>query len=165
MKTRVLLNLLVVFPIKCYKLYSIFFSCQRNCLGKFNPSEKITVQAICSSCDSISRRLLIYRWTLAIKESGQWVKVDLSAVAKTPLDRAILVVGGGMLKGGELYRVRVDSWFTGGVPGFSELAKTVNVPPSGGSCVTTPKQGYALNAIFKVDCQGWDDTELPLRFV
>ncbi len=92
--------------------------------------------------------------------------MDLAAVAKSSLVRNTLVIGGGELEGGKLYRIRITSWFDGAPSrGFAELAKLINVPPSGGSCVTTPSEGYALKEIFKVSCEGWEDTDIPLRFV
>lgn len=121
--------------------------------------------AVCSSCNSFSRHLLLYRWTLEVKEAEEWLSVDLASIAKSTLDRDTLVIAGGTLEGGKLYRIRVESWFPNGVSGFSELAKTVNVPPSGGSCDATPKEGYALKKIFKVQCTGWTDTETPLRLI
>ena len=101
-----------------------------------------------------------------MQEGDTWINVDLAAFAKTPLTRETLVIGGGQLEGGKLYRVRITSWFKGSTSrGFAELAKFINVPPTGGRCVTTPATGYALKEIFTVSCEGWEDTELPLRFV
>lgn len=92
--------------------------------------------------------------------------MDLAPIAKTPLDRSTLVISGGVLKGGKEYSIRITGHFTGATSkGYAELAKFVNVPPSGGVCVTTPSEGYALKEIFSVRCEGWKDTEPPLRFV
>lgn len=140
--------------------------CDRNCLGKFNPSEKITLTALCTSCTSSSAANLMYKWTLSVQEGETWTSVDLESIAKTPVDRNTVVVGGGKLEGGKMYRIRITSWFKGDTStGFAELAKVINVPPFGGVCVSTPSEGYALKKIFAVSCEGWEDTDLPLRFV
>ena len=137
-----------------------------NCLEKFNPSEKITLTALCTSCTPSSYTNLQYKWTLSVQEGDAWISVDLEAFAKTPLTRETLVIGGGQLEGGKLYSIRITSWFKGGTSqGFAELARYINVPPTGGNCSTTPSEGYALRKMFTVSCEGWEDTEVPLRFV
>ena len=138
--------------------------CDLNCLAKFNPSEKITLTALCTTCTPVSATRLKYIWTLSIEEGDSWRSVDLEAVSQSPIDRETLVIAGGKLEGGRLYRVRITSWFQGDISrGFAELIKAINVPPTGGTCVTTPTEGFALKEIFTVSCEGWEDTELPLK--
>ena len=142
------------------------FRCDLNCLEKFNPSEKITLTALCTSCTPVSATRLKYSWTLSVEEGDSWESVDLAANAQSPIDRETLVITGGKLEGGKLYRIRITSWFDGDISrGFAEVAKYINVPPTGGNCTTTPSEGYALKEIFTVTCEGWEDTELPLKYV
>ncbi|XP_028406520.1 polycystin-1-like isoform X2 [Dendronephthya gigantea] len=139
--------------------------CDRNCLEKFNPSEKITLTALCTSCTASSKARLKYKWRLSVFENNIWKKVELEPLANSPTSRDTVVVKGGVLEGGKLYSLRISSWFDGDSSiGFAELARYINVPPSGGKCVSTPSEGYAMKEIFEVNCEGWEDLDLPLRY-
>jgi len=137
-----------------------------------NPLERLVLETLCVDCKPTDQ--LGYEWSLFRLELGQdktkmesWVKQsNFAQNTSTGLDKGNIVVNPGYFIPGREYFLRLNAWKPGGYPGgFVEYQFIVNVGPSGGTCQVQPLHGFALDTDFKVQCNGWQDTDTPLQYM
>jgi hypothetical protein len=51
-----------------------------------------------------------------------------------------------------------------GKPGKAYTTVVVNTAPTSGKCVSSPLTGLAYNTSFTLQCSGWEDADLPLKY-
>jgi hypothetical protein len=51
-----------------------------------------------------------------------------------------------------------------GKPGKAYRTVVVNKAPTSGKCVASPPTGVAYNTTFTLQCSGWEDLDLPLKY-
>jgi hypothetical protein len=51
-----------------------------------------------------------------------------------------------------------------GKPGKAYRTVVVNKAPTSGHCIATPPTGLAYNTSFTLQCSGWEDADLPLKY-
>ena len=90
-----------------------------------------------------------YHWEVHLHTEGSWVLLEnFEDVILTRLSSRNLVIKEESLIGNRTYKIRVEVWRPGGIPGIAELIRTVNVPPFGGWCFASPQTGYALDTLY-----------------
>ena len=147
------------------KTSDIFFSsCKSNCESKLLPSDRLVLDAVCTSC---RRQVdLEYKWAAFERTSALKPVTDLQAYALGGLDQDSLVIEGNFFTPGKIYVVRLTASKPGGNPGKFDRDFTayLNTPPSSGSCFVQPSFGYARVTYFQILCQGWSDPDSPLSY-
>ena len=120
------------------------YSCLWNCLKKFNPTVKVSLEATCQNCRNVEN--LNYRWEIYLHSEGSWSLLEnIDDAILTRPSSPNLVIKEEWLLGNRTYKIRVLVWRSGGIPGIAEFIRKVNIPPFGGWCSASPKTGYALD--------------------
>lgn len=97
--------------------------------------------------------------------NNEWAEIPLpDAYTKTGTDKPNLVVLPGFFTPGSKYLFRLYSWRLGGKRGKVEFFADTNANPTNGTCVVEPLIGKAMSTLFKISCDGWNDTDLPLTY-
>jgi hypothetical protein len=131
------------------KFHKYFCRCLRNCLEKFNPTVRVSLEVTCQDCRNSDG--MNYRWQVSLFTEGSWLMLDnYDDVILTRPSSPNLVIKENSLVGNRTYKIRVEVSRPGGIPGVAELVRTVNVPPFGGWCFASPKTGYALDTLYGV---------------
>ncbi|XP_063305926.1 polycystin family receptor for egg jelly [Pelobates fuscus] len=136
--------------------------CIENCRQILIPTERFSLSGKCLDCSKTSRPQ--YEWSLyqGSKEMGfDWASKTttgrsiayLSIIAKTFVDIADI-----------WYTIvlKVTTWT--GAPAINKYLFFVNSPPKAGRCDINPSVGFTLQTRFKVNCNGFSDSNLPLSY-
>jgi hypothetical protein len=103
-------------------------------------------------------------WSLRAPEGAVLANSD-SDTGLTSLD---LALKGGVLQPGTKYTLQLLAAAVSAPAniGRGSLTFTTNMPPSGGSCSSTPSLGRSLDDAFSFDCTSWNDlaTDQPLVY-
>ena len=125
--------------------------------GKHDPAAQLVLQSI---FDSKNASLSYMSWEC---ESANLNMSDRS-LFRSGLDGRNLVVAPSSLVAGSVYRFRFSVSVVGGGLGAAGVAVIVNSPPAQGTCGASPPTGTALQTRFKLQCSGWNDEDVPLRY-
>ena len=147
--------------------YFFYCSCpDRNCLMNLQPSIDLRLEATCEG-QCIAFRLS-FRWELQIRSGNQWSRMDLPVdlnmettnrdfIIKSYIFENVLGPGGECL-------VQLEVRRQGGRAGYITKILRVNEPPQDGNCSCSPSTGEISNTEFQVFCDGWTDSDQPLRY-
>jgi hypothetical protein len=102
-----------------------------------------------------------YEWSV-LSNNLDLADSSLLLTTRTSKD---LVLKAGVMQPGALYEfgllVYADN---AGKPGKAYKTVVVNKAPTGGKCVSSPLTGLAYNTSFTLQCSGWEDADLPLKY-
>ena len=111
-----------------------------------SPLVKLSIKSQCRGlqCSKISS----YEWRLYQQfkrnTSFTWQrKHNLRLVTSTPLNSSDIVIKGGSLTGGNMYRLALFITITDGLWGVSAYDFSTARPPTGGNCSITPPSGIS----------------------
>lgn len=74
-----------------------------------------------------------------------------------------MILPGFFVSGAE-YRFRLYSWRLGGRQGVVQFIARTNANPTNGTCAVEPLTGKAMSTLFKISCDKWNDSDLPLSY-
>lgn len=144
-----------------------------NVLAKKNPFKRLIMESRCIDCGLSDR--LGYQWKLSLlleeakkdDESAWQEKTDWTDYTQaTGLEASSLIIEAGYLIPGRTYRLQLNAWRPGGYPGGYVIEEmTMNIAPSGGTCSVPVSEGFALETLFNVVCEGWSDPDVPLSYL
>lgn len=144
-----------------------------NVLAKKNPFKRLIMESRCIDCGLSDR--LGYQWKLSLlleeatkdDESAWEEKTDWTDYTQaTGLDASSLIIEAGYLIPGRTYRLQLNAWRPGGYPGGYVIEEmTMNIAPSRGTCSVPVSEGFALETLFNVVCEGWSDPDVPLSYL
>ena len=140
-----------------------------NCLGKLNPSSKLSMMGKCTGDSCIGN--ILYDWSIYIKNgtlpNGQiyWI-LDAYVMKQVEVYRKSLtfVVKKDLLQPDKVYKFKLEGGRLGGSKGLAQRNAITNSPPNGGYCSADTTVGEALETEFMFWCEKWDDEDVPLRY-
>ncbi|XP_068694084.1 polycystin-1-like protein 2 [Montipora foliosa] len=144
-------------------------SCTQTCPKKVNIDQKMSLKGHCVECFGE----LTFLWELYQHINAS--NVDPTDTSKMKKDQNLekktttgikslnLVVKPNTLHPDCRYTV-IFKAFRG--QQYGEFLQTLetNSPPKNGSCEVTPKNGSAMHTLFRINCSGWEDVDLPLTY-
>ena len=141
--------------------------CFINCLPKISPSVRLSVSSECHGlqCFQISS----YEWILHQRYEGNastaWQrKYDLELITSTPLNASNIVINGGSLAAGNMYRLALFITTNDGLWAMSAYDISTALPPTRGTCSITPSSGISLESHFNLSCINWTSDSNPLSY-
>ncbi|XP_048575605.1 uncharacterized protein LOC5520271 isoform X3 [Nematostella vectensis] len=146
---------------------SVDIRCIINCGARTSLSSRLKLSTNCTSPEQTCAKPLTYSWSLQSWDVGSssWTTVpDLQSKIFTSLSSPDIYVKKNVLSSGTKYRLTVTISAPGLVPGVSSYDLETNSPPTGGTCEVTPTQGFVLETVFTLKCQGWTDLDNPLVY-
>ena len=148
-------------------IFLLHFRCFFNCQPKVSPLVKLSIKSQCRGlqCSKISS----YKWRLYqhFKRNTSFIwqrKHNLRLVTSTPLNSSDIVIKGGSLTGGNMYRLALFITITDGLWGVSAYDFSTARPPTGGNCSITPPNGISLKTDFNLSCSNWESDNTPLSY-
>jgi hypothetical protein len=102
-----------------------------------------------------------YEWSVL---SNNLDLMDSSLLLTTRTSKDLVLKAGVMQPGAEyvfglvVYADNTDK------PGQAYRTMVVNKAPTSGKCVVSPTTGLAYNTSFTLQCSGWEDADLPLKY-
>jgi hypothetical protein len=102
-----------------------------------------------------------YEWSVLSKN------LDLtnnSLLLTTRTSKNLVLKAGVMQPGAEYEFILLVYADETGKPGKAYRTVVVNKSPTSGKCVATPPTGLAYNTSFTLQCSGWEDADLPLKY-
>ncbi|XP_022780269.1 uncharacterized protein LOC111321599 [Stylophora pistillata] len=149
--------------------YELYFRCvqcrEEGSESVANPSSKLTFKGYGKARGG---KPINFNWKVKnCSKDGKdcAVPMDLKDFNSTPLDWKYLVIKPDKLQGGIRYKIILV-----GQVGDHEKQKTkqlrvrANIAPSKGNCTITPTEGQALKTLFNLTCNGFNDSDRPLRY-
>jgi hypothetical protein len=102
-----------------------------------------------------------YEWSVL---SNNLDLTDSSLLLTTRTSKNLVLKAGVMQPGAE-YEFGLLVYADGtGKPGKAYRTVVVNKAPTSGHCIATPPTGLAYNTSFTLQCSGWEDADLPLKY-
>ena len=148
-------------------IFLLHFRCFFNCQPKVSPLVKLSIKSQCRGlqCSKISS----YKWRLYqhFKRNTSFLwqrKHNLRLVTSTPLNSSDIVIKGGSLTGGNMYRLALFITITDGLWGVSAYDFSTARPPTGGNCSITLPSGISLKTDFNLSCSNWESDNTPLSY-
>ena len=151
----------------CFPTRTVF-----NILEKKNPFERLILESRCIDCKFGEQ--LEYKWTLSQligsnkdedtswKEKTDWIDYTEA----TGLKSSSLIIEARYLIPDNSYRLQLNAWRPGGFPGGYVIEEiTINTAPANGWCSVPVVEGFALETLFNVKCEGWTDPDVPLTYL
>ena len=133
-----------------------------------SPFVKLSIKSQCRGlqCSKISS----YKWRLYqhFKRNTSFIwqrKHNLRLVTSTPLNSSDIVIKGGSLTGGNMYRLALFITITDGLRGMNAYDFSTAIPPTGGNCSITPPSGISLKTDFNLSCSNWRSDNTPLSYL
>lgn len=151
----------------CFPTRTVF-----NILEKKNPFERLIMESRCIDCKLDDK--LSYEWTLSLligdnkDEDTSWQeKTDwIDYTEATGLKSSSLIIEAKYLLPGKIYRLQLNAWRLGGYPGGYVIEEIIiNIAPANGWCSVPLEEGFALETLFNVKCEGWTDPDVPLTYL
>jgi hypothetical protein len=102
-----------------------------------------------------------YEWSVL---SNNLDLTDSSILLTTRTSKNLVLKAGVMQPGAQyefLLLVYADDM---GKPGRAYRTVVVNKAPTSGQCMASPPTGVAYNTTFTLQCSGWEDLDLPLKY-
>jgi hypothetical protein len=105
--------------------------------------------------------LFSYEWSVI----GNNLDLTDSSLLLTPRTSKDLVLKAGALQPGAEYEFELLVYAANiAMPGKAYRTVVVNKAPTSGKCRAFPPTGLAYNTTFTLQCSGWEDEDLPLKY-
>jgi hypothetical protein len=101
-----------------------------------------------------------YEWSV-ISNNLDLSDSSLLLTTRTSKD---LVLKAGAMQPGAQYDFELSVYAENTKPGKAYRSVLVNKAPTSGQCMATPSSGLAYNTSFTLQCSGWEDQDLPLKY-
>ena len=144
--------------------------CKANCGRRVTTAKRLVLETECKgiSCRTVTR----YSWTLYIKKTNKWVKVNnLKEMASTDLSGPSIVITGAQpgLRQASSYKMRAQAFLQDGSSESEYYEFLTNEPPYHPDglvqgCFVNPTKGEAVVTEFKIECDRYIDVHLPLTY-
>lgn len=109
----------------------------------------------------------LFHWsaTHLLPNDAEYQSIDLAAISSTRTSDAVLVVHGGSLQSGAIYRFVLHAWAGDGTcEGLTGVDIKVNKFDQTGTILAYPGDGLAVSDIFSLEASGFIDADLPLYY-
>ncbi|XP_078384727.1 sperm receptor for egg jelly-like [Oculina patagonica] len=144
-------------------------SCFSNCASSAVINLRLGLKAHCIDPVKCGTPLS-YRWFMYYKDednlAGDWIDdndfythllTSYSGVTEILLQENFLLVD-------RIYRVTLEVMTQYGAEGYAHYDFRPNTPPQRGTCVLDKYAGIAVLDLFELQCNDWDDYDLPLTY-
>ncbi|RMX54592.1 hypothetical protein pdam_00023671 [Pocillopora damicornis] len=91
-------------------------------------------------------------------------KYNLELITSTPLNASNIVINGGSLAAGNMYRLALFITTNDGLWAMSAYDISTALPPTRGTCSITPSSGISLESHFNLSCINWTSDSTPLSY-
>ncbi|XP_048589563.1 polycystin-1 [Nematostella vectensis] len=146
----------------------IYIRCNPECTGRLMSAAALQLISECRGCSAASELIQIWEVHYVPSAGGPLVRVEIPLVQTYfGFHGTVFKVRPGILTPGETYIVTHSAKIEGGLPGKANYTFDVyaNSPPDEGNCSVWPLEGMEMSTIFQLSCEGWQDTEMPLRYI
>ncbi|XP_065664955.1 uncharacterized protein LOC100198378 isoform X2 [Hydra vulgaris] len=126
----------------------VSIGCQSNCQELVNPSIRLILIILCSSCEFDD---LIYKWS----DISDNPTLNFQKDVLTHDNSSLFVVKPDSLTSGKFYKIALDVTKKSGLTSHSEYHFLVNNVPLGGMCSVYPLKGTSMTTVFNVSCSKW----------
>ncbi|GLD96780.1 hypothetical protein PINS_up005463 [Pythium insidiosum] len=126
-----------------------------------NPSSRVTLTATVKSTYPVTTRWQQDQGDLVLAANS-----STHAAFSMPLTSASNAINRNQLTPGQTYVFRLVATDLNGMAGSGIVTIRVNAPPTSGTCVVSPTDGFAVQDTFSLSCEHWTDDleDLPLRY-